>query len=99
MLLMTRPLRIQFENAYETLGVANSKFDFATFDAADVESIRVLLGDGNDHAHVAGNIDLPVLLDGGWRSGDAAGWRWKRRTDWRPWQNEALGSDLHIARP
>jgi len=38
---------------------------FATFDAADVESIRILLGDGNDHASIADNIDLPVVVDGG----------------------------------
>jgi Ca2+-binding RTX toxin-like protein len=38
---------------------------FATFDVADVESIRVLLGDGNDHASIADNIDLPLLADGG----------------------------------
>ena len=38
---------------------------FATFDVADVESIRVLLGDGNDHASIADNIDLPVVVDGG----------------------------------
>jgi len=38
---------------------------FATFDGADVESIRILLGDGNDHATIADNIDLPVFIDGG----------------------------------
>jgi Ca2+-binding RTX toxin-like protein len=37
---------------------------FATFDAVDVESIRVLLGDGNDHATIADNINLPVFIDG-----------------------------------
>jgi Ca2+-binding RTX toxin-like protein len=38
---------------------------YLTFNAADVESIRILLGDGNDHASIAGNIDLPVTIDGG----------------------------------
>jgi hypothetical protein len=38
---------------------------YLTFNAADVESIRVLLGDGNDHATVAGNIELPLTIDGG----------------------------------
>lgn len=38
---------------------------FLTFNAAEVESIRILLGDGNDHASIAGNIDLPVTIDGG----------------------------------
>jgi len=36
-----------------------------TFSASDVESIRVLLGDGNDHASIAGNIEVPVTMDGG----------------------------------
>jgi len=39
--------------------------NFVTFDAGNVESIKVLLGDGNDHAHIAGNIDLPTFIDGG----------------------------------
>jgi Ca2+-binding RTX toxin-like protein len=38
---------------------------FQTFDAAEVESIKILLGDGNDHASIAGDIDLPVTMDGG----------------------------------
>jgi Ca2+-binding RTX toxin-like protein len=38
---------------------------FLTFNTADVESIKILLGDGNDHAHIGGNIPLPVLIDGG----------------------------------
>jgi Ca2+-binding RTX toxin-like protein len=39
--------------------------NFVTFNASDVESIKILLGDGNDHAHIAGNIALPVFIDGG----------------------------------
>jgi Ca2+-binding RTX toxin-like protein len=39
--------------------------NFATFNASNVESIRILLGDGNDQAHIAGNIALPVFIDGG----------------------------------
>jgi hypothetical protein len=38
------------------------------FDAAGVESARILLGDGDDTAYMVGNIDLPVFMDGG--SGD-----------------------------
>jgi Ca2+-binding RTX toxin-like protein/6-phosphogluconolactonase (cycloisomerase 2 family) len=38
---------------------------YVTFSASDVESLRILLGDGNDHANIAGNIDLPVTIDGG----------------------------------
>jgi Ca2+-binding RTX toxin-like protein len=36
-----------------------------TFKAADVKRIEMYLGDGNDHAQIAGNIDLPVTMDGG----------------------------------
>jgi len=39
--------------------------NFVTFNARDVESIKILLGDGNDHAHMAGNIAVPALIDGG----------------------------------
>jgi Ca2+-binding RTX toxin-like protein len=35
------------------------------FNTADVECIKILLGDGNDHASIAGNIDIPVTIDGG----------------------------------
>ncbi|MGA1796985.1 MAG: hypothetical protein ACMUIL_14120, partial [bacterium] len=38
---------------------------YLTFDAADVMSIMILLGDGHDHGRIAGNIDLPVTIDGG----------------------------------
>jgi hypothetical protein len=38
---------------------------FVTFDAGEVESIKILLGDGSDHAHIAGNIALPAFIDGG----------------------------------
>jgi Ca2+-binding RTX toxin-like protein len=38
---------------------------FLTFPAADIQSIEIYLGDGNDHAHIAGNVYLPVLIDGG----------------------------------
>jgi PKD repeat protein len=30
-----------------------------------IQRIEILLGDGNDHATVAGNIEIPVLIDGG----------------------------------
>jgi len=39
--------------------------NFVTFNAGNVESMRILLGDGNDHAHIAGNIALPTFIDGG----------------------------------
>ena len=38
---------------------------FLTFSAADVENVKILLGDGNDRAHIAGNIALPAFIDGG----------------------------------
>ena len=36
-----------------------------TFNAKEIERIEVYLGDGNDHATIADNIKLPVLMDGG----------------------------------
>jgi Ca2+-binding RTX toxin-like protein len=36
-----------------------------TFNAKEIERIEIYLGDGNDHAHIATNIALPVLIDGG----------------------------------
>jgi Ca2+-binding RTX toxin-like protein len=36
-----------------------------TVSADGIQRIEVLLGDGNDHATIAGNIDLPVQIDGG----------------------------------
>jgi Ca2+-binding RTX toxin-like protein len=36
-----------------------------TFDAREIERIEIYLGDGNDHADLADNIKLPVLMDGG----------------------------------
>jgi Ca2+-binding RTX toxin-like protein len=36
-----------------------------TFDAAEIEEIRIVLGEGNDRAYIAWNIDLPVFMDGG----------------------------------
>jgi Ca2+-binding RTX toxin-like protein len=39
--------------------------NFVTFNAGNVESMKILLGDGEDHAHIAGNIALPVFIDGG----------------------------------
>jgi Ca2+-binding RTX toxin-like protein len=38
---------------------------YLTFNESDVERIKILLGDGNDHAHIAGNIDVTVTMDGG----------------------------------
>jgi Ca2+-binding RTX toxin-like protein len=38
---------------------------YLTFNASDVESIKILMGDGDDHVIIAGNIDLPAILDGG----------------------------------
>ncbi|MBN2292102.1 MAG: hypothetical protein JXM70_06735 [Pirellulales bacterium] len=37
----------------------------ARFDAAGIERIDVVLGDGDDHAVVAANVYLPTKLDGG----------------------------------
>jgi Ca2+-binding RTX toxin-like protein len=39
-----------------------------TSDASGIVRIEIYLGRGDDHAQVAGNIDLPVFMDGG--SGD-----------------------------
>jgi Ca2+-binding RTX toxin-like protein len=36
-----------------------------TFDASEIEDIHMVLGDGNDRAYVACNIDFPVFMDGG----------------------------------
>ncbi len=36
-----------------------------TVSADGIERIEVRLGDGNDHATIAGDINLPVLIDGG----------------------------------
>jgi 6-phosphogluconolactonase (cycloisomerase 2 family) len=36
-----------------------------TFKADEFDSINIQLGDGNDHGHLLGRIDLPVLMDGG----------------------------------
>jgi Ca2+-binding RTX toxin-like protein len=36
-----------------------------TVSADGIQRIEVLLGAGNDHATIAGNIDLPVQIDGG----------------------------------
>ncbi|MDH7499332.1 MAG: hypothetical protein QHH30_02995 [candidate division NC10 bacterium] len=36
-----------------------------TFPAANIQRIEISLGEGNDHAHIAGNIALPVVMDGG----------------------------------
>jgi Ca2+-binding RTX toxin-like protein len=38
---------------------------FRTFDGEDFDSIKILLGDGNDHGHILGNTWLPVFMDGG----------------------------------
>jgi RHS repeat-associated protein len=38
---------------------------FRTNDTDGIERIEIYLGDGNDHARIAGSIDLPVLMDGG----------------------------------
>jgi Ca2+-binding RTX toxin-like protein len=35
------------------------------FQADEVSRIVILLGEGNDHATIAGNIDLPLYVDGG----------------------------------
>ena len=35
------------------------------FDAAGIERIEVILGDGNDLGVIAGNVSLPVTLNGG----------------------------------
>src|SRR5262249_30601003 len=39
--------------------------NFKTFNAADVSRIVVALNGGNDDATVAGNVGIPVILDGG----------------------------------
>ncbi len=39
--------------------------DFRTFEAAAVEEIVMLLGDGNDLATLAGNLDTPSIIDAG----------------------------------
>jgi Ca2+-binding RTX toxin-like protein len=44
------------------------KCHFRTFDLKGIQRIEIYLGKGDDHAQVAGNIDLPVFMDGG--SGD-----------------------------
>ena len=36
-----------------------------TIGADGIQSIEVLVGEGNDHATIAGNIEIPVLMDGG----------------------------------
>ena len=36
-----------------------------TFDLKEVERIHIALGDGNDRVTIAGNVDLPVFIDGG----------------------------------
>jgi Ca2+-binding RTX toxin-like protein len=36
-----------------------------TFDLKGIKRIEIYLGDGDDHATVAGNIDLPLFMDGG----------------------------------
>jgi hypothetical protein len=41
---------------------------FRTFDLKGIERIEIYLGKGDDHAQIAGNMDLPVFMDGG--SGD-----------------------------
>ena len=41
------------------------RYHHRTFDAADIEDIHIVLGDGNDSAYIACNIDLPVFMDGG----------------------------------
>ncbi len=41
---------------------------FKTFDLSSVQRVMAFLCGGDDHMSVAGNIDLPVLIDGG--SGD-----------------------------
>jgi Ca2+-binding RTX toxin-like protein len=41
---------------------------YRTFDASGIVRIEIYLGKGDDHAQIAGNIDLPVFMDGG--SGD-----------------------------
>jgi Ca2+-binding RTX toxin-like protein len=38
---------------------------FRTFNGADFSEIEILVGDGHDHAHIAGNIDTPVFMNGG----------------------------------
>jgi Ca2+-binding RTX toxin-like protein len=38
---------------------------FKIFPDKDIRRIEIYLGDGNDHAQIAGNIDLPVLMNGG----------------------------------
>ncbi|MEX1027189.1 MAG: hypothetical protein WD049_04180 [Candidatus Paceibacterota bacterium] len=38
---------------------------FKDFPAADVDRIMAFLGDGDDHMNVAGNVQIPVLIDGG----------------------------------
>ena len=39
--------------------------NWKTFDAEGVDSIHIVLCDGDDHATIAGNVDLPTLIDGG----------------------------------
>jgi Ca2+-binding RTX toxin-like protein len=36
-----------------------------TFNVKEIERIEIYLGDGNDHASIADNINLPVQIDGG----------------------------------
>jgi hypothetical protein len=38
---------------------------FRTFDLKGIQRIEIYLGDGNDHATIAGNICIPVMMDGG----------------------------------
>jgi hypothetical protein len=38
--------------------------DFRTFNTAEVELIRIWLSSGDDHASIAGNVDIPAILDG-----------------------------------
>ncbi len=46
-------------------GFLNARGKQRSFDAADIEKIVILLGDGNDRAQLSGNIDLITLIDGG----------------------------------
>jgi Ca2+-binding RTX toxin-like protein len=39
--------------------------NFKTFPAAEIELIRIVLCNGDDHASIAGSIDIPAIIDGG----------------------------------